>query len=336
MKNRRLLSGIRASGDLHLGNYLGAIRGWVETQGEEVDPFYFVADLHGLTSLRGAHVGADYADQRLRTAAGLLACGVDPTRSTLFLQSAVRQHAEILWFMAAIGRHGELRRMAQWKDAENKGSSGQLSAALLVYPVLMAGDILLYDADEVPVGDDQRQHVEMARVWARRFNTTVGDSVFKVPSATVPAAGSRVMDLRDPAEKMSKSATSSDGVVFLDESPEEISRKLMRAQTDAGTEVIPGQAGPGVQNLVDLLASTTGSEAAGLFEAYAGSGYGKLKRDVADSVIEVLAPVRERLGDLLDDRAEIRRQLNIGAERAGLVAEKTCSRARESLGLGPI
>lgn len=329
----RVLSGIRATGDLHLGNYLGAIRQWVELQNTS-DCFFFIADLHGLTSVGPEHSGQEFESQRMRTGAAFLASGLDPNKATLFLQSAVPQHTELLWYLSTVARKGELERMTQWKDKAGKNQAGA-SATLFFYPVLMAADILLYDADEVPVGDDQRQHVEVTRDWAERFNGYFGP-VFGLPRATVPPEGARVMDLQAPGQKMSKSSGSDLGVVFLDDPPDKVRHKIRRAVTDAAEAVRWSREQPGVSNLLEIYAATTRTTVELAQEAFAGSRYGDFKNTVADAVVSELDPIRGRMIDYQADRGELARQLGIGSDRASGIAEKTCERVRAALGVGRI
>jgi tryptophanyl-tRNA synthetase len=328
---RRRLSGVRATGRLHLGNYLGALRQWVEQQ-EDADNFFFIADLHGLTDAASEHDPVAFKHARLSTAAMYLAVGIDPSVSTLFFQSDVPEHTDLMWFLSSVAKKGELERMTQWKDKKGKG--GGASSALFFYPVLMAADILLYDADEVPVGDDQRQHVEMARDWAIRFNHHFGNA-FIVPSAVIPPAGARVMDLQRPNEKMSKSAKG-EGTIYLDDSDDEVVRKIKRAVTDSAGVVASDPERPGISNLVELYATIENSTTEEVTNKYEGQGYGVFKQDLADRMVELVRPIRDRVEGLRDDPHELHRQLSLGADRAQSVAHATAARAAEALGLGPI
>ena len=321
----RVFSGIQPTGDLHLGNYLGALRNWVEMQHEH-DAVYCVVDLHALT------IPKDPDELRaavLRMGQLLIASGLDPEVCTLFVQSRVREHAELAWLMECTASYGELSRMTQFKDKGERASF--ISAALFTYPALQAADILLYDTDEVPVGDDQRQHIELARDIAERFNNRYGDT-FVVPAATIPAAGARVMDLQHPENKMSKSLESSAGTVNVLDDPKAIEKKFKRAVTDSESEVRFDIAEkPGVSNLLSILGAATGQSpeaAAAGFEQY-----GPLKAAAAEAVIEVLRPIQERYAELVADPAETNRLLDIGAEKATAVASGVLQRAQTNIGL---
>jgi tryptophanyl-tRNA synthetase len=323
----RVLSGIQPSGELHLGNYLGAIRNWVTDQ-DIHDCCYCVVDLHALTL---DIVPADLRDRTFETALDLLAAGLDPDRCTLFVQSHVVEHTRLTWLLECTATTGELSRMTQFKDK----STGQESvrAGLFTYPVLMAADILLYDADRVPVGDDQRQHLELTRELAGRFNHRYGD-VFVVPEAAIPAVGARVMDLQHPDRKMSKSVSSPLGTVLLLDPPEEIDRKIRKAVTDTESEVRYDRATkPGVSNLLELLAVATGRSPE---EAAADYGrYGDLKKATAEALVEMLRPVQDRRRELAADPGEVRALLAKGADKATAVASATYARAAGAMGLLP-
>ena len=323
----RVFSGIQPSGTLHLGNYLGAFRQWVAMQ-EEFDCFYCVVDLHSLT------VEQDPAELRrktIETAAGFLAVGVDPGRSTLFVQSHVHEHAELAWLMESTIAFGELSRMTQFK--EKSAGKASVRASLFTYPALMAADILLYDTDRVPVGDDQRQHIELTRDAAIRFNGRYGET-FVVPEAVLPAHAARVMDLQQPRNKMSKSESSPQGTIDLVDPPEAISQKVRRAVTDTdGSLRYDPSAKPGLSNLIELLASVSGRSIEEITSSY--SQYGPLKADLADALVAALAPVRERYGQLMADPAELSALLEQGAEKAAAVAAKTLARAKDAVGLLP-
>lgn len=323
----RVFSGVQPSGTLHLGNYLGAFRQWVAMQ-EEFDCFYCVVDLHSLT------VEQDPAELRrktIETAAGFLAVGVDPGRSTLFVQSHVHEHAELAWLMESTIAFGELSRMTQFK--EKSAGKASVRASLFTYPALMAADILLYDTDRVPVGDDQRQHIELTRDAAIRFNGRYGET-FVVPEAVLPAHAARVMDLQQPRNKMSKSESSPQGTIDLVDPPEAISQKVRRAVTDTdGSLRYDPSAKPGLSNLIELLASVSGRSIEEITSSY--SQYGPLKADLADALVAALAPVRERYGQLMADPAELSALLEQGAEKAAAVAAKTLARAKDAVGLLP-
>jgi tryptophanyl-tRNA synthetase len=325
----RVLSGIQPTGEIHLGNYVGALRQWAVDQHEH-DAFFCVVDLHALT------VEQDPAELRAKTAdvaAGLMASGLDPDVCTLFVQSHVPQHTQLSWLLECVASYGELSRMTQFKDKTAKGGAGAARVGLFTYPVLQAADIFLYDADEVPVGDDQRQHLELARDIALRFNTRYGET-FVVPRATIPKVGARVMDLQDPTKKMSKSTSSPQGIVYLLEDPASIARKIKRAVTDTGSEVVWDREGkPGVSNLLELLAAATGSTPAAVAERY--TQYGPLKSDTADAVVEFLRPVQERYMELRADPGTVAAALEKGAAKAESIAAATLARAQDAMGLLP-
>jgi tryptophanyl-tRNA synthetase len=324
----RVLSGIQPTADsYHLGNYLGAVRQWVGLQ-DDFEAFYFIADLHALTV---EHDPGALRAATMRKAQELLACGLDPDVCTLFVQSHVPAHSELSWLMECTASYGELRRMTQFKDK----SEGQeaVRAGLLTYPCLMAADILLYRADRVPVGDDQRQHLELARNVAIRFNNRYGGT-FVVPSAAIPRVGARVMDLQEPTAKMSKSRANPQGRIEVFEDPASIAKKVRRAVTDTGTDVRYDPAGkPGVSNLLELLAVTTGrtpEEVAGHY-----TQYGPLKSDTADAVVEFLRPLQAKFQELEADPAAVREVLAKGAEKAASVASGVLAEAQQAIGLLP-
>ncbi len=321
----RVLSGIQPTGDLHLGNYLGALRNWVAFQ-DDHEALYCLVDLHALT--------IDIEPDALRTgsleaATLLLAAGLDPERCTIFLQSHVPEHPRLTWLLECTATMGELRRMTQFKD--KAGAQEAVRVGLFTYPVLMAADILLYDASLVPVGDDQRQHLELTRELAIRFNNRYGE-VFVVPEAAIPQVAARVMDLQHPERKMSKSVSSPMGTIGVLDTPEEIERKVRRAVTDTETEVRFDPAKkPGVANLLQILGAATGQRPEDVAPRY--ERYGDLKREVSDAVIELLRPVRERYAELSGDPAYVRRVLADGADQAHALAAATYARAASSVGL---
>jgi tryptophanyl-tRNA synthetase len=324
----RVLSGIQPTGDVHLGSYLGALRQWVADQ-EEHDAFYCVVDLHALTIPRDPW---ELRSKTLETALILIACGLDPDRCTLFVQSHVPEHPQLSWILECVASMGELRRMTQFKD-KARGAEESARVGLFTYPVLQAADILLYDAERVPVGDDQRQHLELARDLAIRFNHRYGDS-FVVPEAAAPAVGARIMDLQEPDAKMSKSAASPKGTIMVLDPPEAIERKFRRAVTDPGSSVrYDVEHKPGVSNLLSILAAATGGKPEELAESY--DQYGPLKADAASAVIELLRPVRERYDELAADPAAAEAVLKQGADKARSVASPTMARAKEAVGLLP-
>jgi tryptophanyl-tRNA synthetase len=314
---------------MHLGNYLGAVRRWADEQ-DAHDAIYCVVDLHAMTVPYDA---AAFAEQTRRSAMLLMAAGLDPARSVLFVQSHVRAHTELTWFLNCVATIGELRRMTQFK--EKSGGQESVSTGLFDYPVLMAADILLYDTDEVPVGDDQRQHVELTRDIAIRFNNRFGPTLV-VPKATTPAVGARVMDLQNPTAKMSKSADSPQGTLLLLDPPATITKKIKSAVTDSGTDVRhdPTEK-PGVSNLLEILAAATGRPVPDLETEFVGSGYGAFKGAVADAVGDLLAPIRERYDELAGDPAEVDRLLAAGAAKAGDIADDVIGRVRKAVGLLP-
>jgi tryptophanyl-tRNA synthetase len=320
----RVFSGIQPTGDVHLGNYLGAIRRWARDQDDEA--ILCIVDLHALT------IPKDPAELREKTGALariLVAAGLDPEVVTLFAQSQVHEHAELNWVMECTAAFGELRRMVQFKDKADRADF--VSAGLFTYPALQAADILLYDTDKVPVGDDQRQHLELARDLAVRFNSRYGDT-FVVPEHAIPPVAARVMDLQQPTAKMSKSQESPQGTVLVLDPPEVVARKFKRAVTDSDNEVrYDRTAKPGVANLLDILAAATDGDPEVLAGKY--SQYGPLKSDTAEAVVELLRPVRERYAELSADPGATEAILARGAERARPRAAATMARVRDRLGL---
>jgi len=321
----RIFSGVQPSGSLHLGNYIGAFRQWVE--GQKADEAIFcVVDLHALTVETTPEL---LRTRTLETAAGLLAVGLDPALCTIFLQSHVAEHAQLSWLLECTAYDGELRRMTQFKE-KSRGQAA-VRAGLYTYPTLMAADILLYDTDRVPVGEDQRQHIELTRDLALRFNAAYGET-FVVPEIELPRVGARVMDLQHPRKKMAKSTASPAGTISIDDAPEEIERKIRRAVTDAETEVrYDRDRKPGVSNLLELLAVATDESPERLAARY--DSYGALKADVAGAVVELLRPARERYVEIVGDPAAIGEVLRKGAERARAIAAVTLARAQRAIGL---
>jgi tryptophanyl-tRNA synthetase len=321
----RVLSGIAPSGSFTLGNYLGALRHWVSFQ-DGHDAFYCVVDLHALTTeIDPAELRANTLDAALN----LLAVGLEPDRSALFIQSHVPEHTRLTWLLECTTAMGELRRMTQFKDKAKAQEAARVG--LFTYPCLMAADILLYDAAAVPVGDDQRQHLELTRDVALRFNHRYGDT-FVVPEAVIPGTGARVMDLQHPERKMSKSADSPLGTIRLLDSDEDITRKVRKAVTDTDGEMrYDRETKPGLANLLDLLAATTGLTAEDVASGY--ERYGDLKNDVASALCELLRPVRERRAELEGDLPYVAEVLARGAAHAGEVASATYARAAEAIGL---
>jgi tryptophanyl-tRNA synthetase len=326
----RIFSGIQPTGDAHLGNYLGALRHWVDYQ-DEYDALYCVVDLHAMTA---EHDPAALADASLRKAMELMAAGLDPQRCLLFVQSHVAEHAELAWVLNCVATFGELRRMTQFKDKSDKaGGQESVSVGLFDYPVLMAADIVLYDTDLVPVGDDQRQHLELTRDIANRFNHRFGKTLV-VPEAAIPKVGARVMDLQNPMGKMSKSEASPLGIVYVTDPSELVAKKIRSAVTDSGRDVRYDRAEkPGIANLLDILSATTGRPIPDLEAEYGSAGYGVFKTAVADSVVECLTPVREGYEALLADPAQTQAVLRQGAERARALAAPVMARVRKAVGL---
>jgi tryptophanyl-tRNA synthetase len=325
----RVLSCIQPTGDVHLGNYLGALRNWVAGQHEN-DAFHGVVDLHALTITDQPGI---VGQRTLEVAAMLFAVGLDPDVATIFVQSHVTEHSQLGWIMECQVSYGELSRMTQFKDKAAKRESDFLSAGLFTYPALMAADILLYDTDEVPVGEDQRQHLEITRDVAIRFNHRFGDT-FVIPKAVMPKAGARVMDLQDPTSKMSKSADTDAGLVGMLDDPAVILKKFKRAVTDSESEVRFDRATkPGVSNLLEILAACTGEAPEALATRY--TQYGPLKTDTGEAVVEVLRPIQARYHELMSDPAELQALLRKGAAKARVVAAATLERAQSALGLTP-
>ena len=324
---KRVFSGIQPSGDLHIGNLLGALVNWERMQ-DDYDAVYCVVDLHALTLPQDPEV---LRKGTIEIAQLLMAVGIDPERSTLFVQSQVPQHPQLAWLMECTVSYGELSRMTAFKDKSNRDSTKFVSAGLFTYPALQAADILLYDTDVVPVGDDQRQHIEITRDIAERFNSRFGDT-FVVPEHRIPPAGARVMDLQHPERKMSKSEGESPGTIWVLEDSKKVEKKFKRAVTDSDGEVrYDIEAKPGVSNLLDILSACTGTPPDELAENY--SQYGPLKGDTAEAVIELLRPIQERFAELQADPAETERLLAIGAEKAEAIASDVLARAKKNIGL---
>ena len=330
----RVLSGIQPTADsFHLGNYLGAIRNWVDMQ-ETHDTFYCVVDLHAITA------GHDPVLLRARTrvsAAQLLAAGLDPDRCTLFVQSQVPEHAQLAWVMSCLTGFGEASRMTQFKDKSAKQGSDRASVGLFTYPILQAADILLYQADAVPVGEDQRQHLELTRDLAQRFNTLFGPT-FTVPAPYIVREVAKITDLQEPTAKMSKSASTAAGLIELLEDPARAAKKIRSAVTDTGREIIFEPAGkPGVSNLLTIYSALSGRSIDDLVAAYDGKGYGDLKKDLGQVVVEFLRPIQERTRMYLDDPAQLDKLLAIGAEKARPIAAATLATVYDRIGfLAPL
>ncbi|WP_295128338.1 tryptophan--tRNA ligase [uncultured Leifsonia sp.] len=326
----RLYSGMQPSADsLHLGNYIGALLQWKDLQSSH-DAFFSVVDLHAITV---AQDPAELREKTRRTAAQYIAAGIDPSASTLYVQSHVPAHAQLAWVLNTITGFGEAARMTQFKDKSAKQGADATSVGLFAYPVLMAADILLFDAEVVPVGDDQRQHVELTRDLAERFNSRFGET-FVVPQAMILKDGARVYDLQNPESKMSKSSESGAGIVWMLDEPDVTRKKIMRAVTDTDGVVSFDRAGkPGISNLLSIYSALTGRPVADIELEYDGTGYGDFKKGLVEVVVETFGPVRERALDLLADPAELDRILAGNAERASEVAERTLAKAYNAVGL---
>jgi tryptophanyl-tRNA synthetase len=335
----RVFSGIQPTGDMHLGNFIGAVRRWVDDQppagsaaAAAHEKIFCVVDLHAMT-MPWDPTELTAATRRVATL--LMAAGLEPDRSLLFVQSHVRAHTELTWILNCVASYGELNRMTQFKDKSAKGEAGGSSVGLFDYPVLMVSDIVLYDTEEVPVGDDQRQHVELARDLAIRFNSRFGDT-FVVPKATFPTVGARVMDLQNPERKMSKSEASPQGTVLVLDTPKQIEKKFKSAVTDSGSEVRHDRAEkPGVSNLIEIFGAVTGKAIPDVETEFDGKQYGHLKVATAEAVIEFLRPVQARYTELTDDPAEVERRLKAGADAAEAIAEPVLQRATKAAGLLP-
>ena len=329
-KKKIMLSGIKPTGDLTLGSYLGAIKNWAE-RAEQYDCFYFMADLHALTTRNNP---ADLRRRTLEQLAQYVACGLDPEKNTLFLQSHVPAHAELGWVINCYTMFGELSRMTQFKDKSAKNADN-INGGLFTYPALMAADILLYQPDYVPVGDDQKQHVELTRDVAQRFNNLYGQT-FKVPEPYIPKVGARIMDLLNPTSKMSKSDDVGNGRVCLMDKPEDILRKFKRAVTDSDTERCvryDPENKPGVANLMQIYSVCTDKSFEAIEAEFEGKGYGAFKPAVGEAVVELLRPIREEAERIIRDKAYLEQIYRNGAERASAVAERTLRKVYKKVGL---
>jgi tryptophanyl-tRNA synthetase len=329
----RVLSGMQPSADsLHLGNYLGALVNWVKVQ-DDFEAFYFIPDLHAIT------VPQDPADLTKRTrvaAAQYIAAGIDPERSTLFVQSHIPEHTQLTWILTCMTGMGEASRMTQFKDKSAREGVDAAGVGLFTYPMLMAADILLYQPHGVPVGDDQRQHIELTRTLAQRFNHRYGET-FVVPVGFYPETGARIYDLQEPTAKMSKSAVSPNGLINILDEPKVTAKRIKSAVTDTGTEITYDRENkPGVSNLLDIYAAVTDQTVGEIVAAYEGKMYGHLKVDLAEAVTEKLAPVRSRALELLDDPTELDRILARGAEKARSIAAPVLESVYEKTGLLPL
>jgi tryptophanyl-tRNA synthetase len=326
----RIFSGIQPTGSKHLGNYIGAIRQYVEGQDRGAPAIYCIVDLHALT------VPWDPATLRENvydTTAILIAAGLDPESCILFRQSDVREHTELTWYLSALTAHGDLNRMTQFKEKSAKQRE-LVSAGLFFYPVLQAADVLAYKAQEVPVGEDQRQHVEMMREIARRFNERFGPILVE-PEHRIPAVGARIKDLQEPTNKMSTTGGSEAGTVLVLDDPETVTKKIKSAVTDSGSEVKRGEGKEGVANLIEILAVARGTGEEEIEREFARSGYGDFKAAVAEAVVDLLAPVRERYEELRPDQPALETTLAAGAEKAREIASRTLAEVRSVMGIGP-
>ena len=321
----RIFSGIQPTGDKTIGNLIGGFRQYAATQ-ERGEGFFCIVDLH---SISVDYDPEDFREKTLDLAAMLFATGLDPARSTVFAQSHVPAHAEAAWLLSAVTGFGQLNRMTQFKEKSEQREF--VSSALFTYPVLMAGDILLYQTDIVPIGDDQRQHLELARDVAERFNSRYGET-FKVPEGVYPEVGARIMDLQEPTRKMSTTGGTEQGTVKVLDEPDAIRKKFRSAVTDSGREIRRGDDKPGVSNLIDILAVATERSPGEIEVSYEGTGYGDLKRDVGEAVVELLTPVREHYLELRADEAELLRLLALGAEKARAASTPTLETMYERMG----
>jgi len=323
----RIFSGIQPTGRKHLGNYIGAVRGYLDGQARGDPAIYCIVDLHA-TSV--TYEPAALAGYVLDTTAMLMACGLDPERCILFRQSDLHEHSELCWLLCSVTPYGDLGRMHQFKDKSAREQE-LVRTSLFLYPVLQAADILLYKTDQVPVGDDQRQHVELAREIARRFNATYGD-VLVEPEHVIPQVGARVMDLQDTSAKMSTSFGTDAGLIYIDDEPDDIRRKLKRAQTDSGREIVRAPEKAGISNLIEIYAVATDTEPEEVEREFAGEGYGAFKAAVGEAVVGLLAPVRERYRELRADEAGLERTLAEGADRARAIASETMGEVHRVMG----
>jgi tryptophanyl-tRNA synthetase len=325
-----IFSGIQPTGSKHLGNYIGAILNYVAGQDRADPAIYCIVDLHAVT------VPYDPAELRERvydTTAILMAAGLDPERCILFRQGDVEEHTELAWLLSSVTAVGELNRMHQFRD-KSVAQRELVSAGLLYYPVLMAADVLAYRAHEVPVGEDQREHLELMRDAAERFNNRFGE-LLVVPEARIPEVGARVRDLQEPERKMSTTGTSEQGTLYVLDEPDAIRRKFRRAVADSGREIVRREDKPGISNLIEIMAVARGTGPEAVEREFDGSGYGDFKTAVADAVVDWLAPVRERYEELRGDPAELERILAAGADKARAIASGTLADVREAMGVGP-
>jgi tryptophanyl-tRNA synthetase len=322
---KRILSGAQPTGELHLGNYIGALKNWVALQ-EEYESFYCIVNLHAITLPQNP---AELRKKTLDLARVYLASGVDPLKSTVFVQSDVPQHAELAWVLNCVARMGELERMTQFKDKSGDNSE-RSSVGLFTYPILMAADILLYQANLVPVGQDQKQHLELTRDLAARFNRDFGET-FVIPEPFIPKVGAKIMSLAEPLKKMSKSDENLNATIFLNDSPDSILKKFKRAQTDSATEIVFDENRPGVDNLLTIYQAVTEKSREEIESHFSGKGYGHLKVELAEAVIEYLKPFQAKMAEI--DDAELEKLLRLGAEKARAVASETLLKVYQNTGL---
>ena len=326
----RIFSGIQPTGRKHLGNYIGAIRGYLDGQERADQAIYCIVDLHATSVAYDPSALPGYV---LDTTAMLIAAGLDPARCILFRQSDVREHTELTWLLCSVTAYGDLQRMHQFKDKSEREQE-LIRTSLFLYPVLQAADVLLYKTDEVPVGDDQRQHIELAREIARRFNATYGELLVE-PKHVIPEIGARIMDLQDPGSKMSTSYGTDSGLIYIDDEADAIRRKLGRAETDSGREVVRAPDKPGISNLIEILDVTRGVAPDQVESEFEGEGYGTFKQAVAEDIVELLGPVRDRYRELRPDEEGLERTLAEGAERARAIAQPVMAEVRDAMGIGP-
>lgn len=324
----RAFSGIQPSGNLHLGNYLGAIRNWVLQQ-DQYENIFSIVDLHAL-SLPTTREGMQANIRNLANA--LLASGIDPQKSILFVQSDVREHAELSWMLSSVTTMGELRRMTQYKDKSGDHEES-VSAALFMYPVLMVGDIILYDAAKVPVGDDQKQHIELTRDIAYRFNQRYGDT-FRIPEPDIKPTGARIMSLDDPTKKMSKSNPNQNSWIALTDEPNVIRKKIRRAVTDSGSEIVASPEKPALTNLMTIYAILTGETLEGVAEKFVGKGYGPFKQELGEILVQTLEPIQQRIREYEESPEIVDKVLSDGADAARAIASAKMDLVRERMGLG--
>ncbi|WP_130806455.1 tryptophan--tRNA ligase [Senegalia massiliensis] len=324
-----IFSGVQPSGELTLGNYLGAIRNWVDLQ-EKYDCYYCVVDLHSITV---PQIAKDLRRRTLEIMSLYMACGIDPSKSTIFIQSHVPEHTQLSWVLSSMTYLGELNRMTQFKDKIKKNEKN-LNAGLLTYPVLMASDILLYGTDVVPVGEDQKQHLELARDLASRFNNRYSET-FKVPEPLISSVGSRIMDLQNPSQKMSKSAENENGYILLKDDSETIRRKVKRSVTDSINKVKYSEEQPGIKNLLTIYSKLTGEKISDIENKYIGKGYGEFKEDISEIIIDTLKPIREKYLEYMNDKAYLEKVYKEGSEKASIVARKTLRKVYKKTGFIP-